>query len=236
MQFWRTLFGSFTNLDTYKYVVAFPLRASLWYVIRFYLLLMFIAGISVFFIARAFATQIVVAFPQHASLRFVQGHLSASGLDLPWKIVFPLNIEMTVFNDHIAFDKNGQEFFSAPLSQLLPNSESFTITANDLKQQTQQTLPIAASMTVVFILIVVAIGRILSSFVHAIFFHWILTVFGIRMMFSKLAQLMLHIAVAAEGINLVSLLIYNNLTIPIYEFAFLGITVLVLRSLRRPSS
>lgn len=236
MQFWQTLFGSCTNLDTYKYVIAFPLRTSLWFVIRFYLLFMIIAGVCVFFIGRAFATQIVVAFPQHASLRFEQGHLFASGLDLPWKVAFPLNIGMTVFEDHVAFNKNEQESFSAPLSQLLPNSESFTITANDVQQQAQQTLPIAATMTVVFIVMIIAVGRVLSSFVHAIFFSWILAVFGMRITLSKLSQLMLHIAVTAEGINLMSLLIYRNLAIPIYEFAFLGITVLVLRSLRRPSA
>ena len=236
MQFWKTLFGSFANLDTYKYIVAFPLRTSLWFVIRFYLLLMLIAGVCVFFIGRAFATQIVVAFPQDASLRFEQSRLSASGLDLPWKVALPLNIEMIVFEDHIALNTNGQESFSAPLSQLLPNTEPFTITANDIKQHTQQTLPIAATMTVVFIVIIIAVGRVLSSFVHAIFFSWILAVFGMRITLSKLAQIMLHIAVAAEGINLVSLLIYRNFAIPIYELAFLGITLLVLRSLRRPSA
>ncbi len=234
MQFWQTLFGSFTNLDAYKNVVAFPLRTSLWFVIRFYLLLMFIAGISVFFIARAFATQIAHAFPQEASLRFESSHLLASGLELPWKVSLPFNTKMAVFEDHVAFDSNGQEFFSAPLSQLLPNTEPFIITANDVKQHAQQTLPTAATMTVVFIVIMIAIGRIFSSFVHAVFFSWILAMFGIRMTFSKLAQLMFHIAVAAEGINLVSLLIYRNLAVPIYELAFLGITLLVLRSLRRP--
>ncbi len=91
-------------------------------------------------------------------------------------------------------------------------------------------------MTVVFIVIIIAVGRVLSSFVHAIFFSWILAVFGMRITLSKLAQIMLHIAVAAEGINLVSLLIYRNFAIPIYELAFLGITLLVLRSLRRPSA
>ena len=236
MQFWKTLFESFANLDTYKYIVAFPLRTSLWFVIRFYLLLMFIAGICVFFIGRAFATQIVAAFPQEASLHREQGHLSASGLDLPWKVTLLLNTEMTVFEDHIAFRNNNQESFSAPLSQLLPNTEPFTVTANDVKQQAQQTLPIAATMTVVFIVMIIAVGRIISSFVHAIFFSWILAVFGMRMTLSKLAQIMLHIAVAAEGVNFASLLIYRNLAIPIYELAFLGITLLVLRSLRRPSA
>ncbi len=236
MQFWQTLFGSFTNLDTYKNVVAFPLRTSLWFVIRFYLLLMCIAGVCVFFIGQAFTTQIVATFPQDASLRFENGHLLSSKLELPWKISLPLNTEMTVFDDHIAFRNKGQEFFSAPLSQLLPNTEPFIITTNDVQQHAQQTLPTAAVMTVVFIVMIIAIGRIFSSFVHAVFFSWILAIFGIRMTFSKLAQLMLHIAVAAEGINLMSLLIYRNLAIPIYELAFLGITVLVLRSLRRPSA
>lgn len=236
MQFWQTLFGSFTNLDTYKHIVAFPLRTSLWFVIRFYLLLMIIAGVCVFFIGQAFATQIIATFPQDASLRFENNHLLASKLDLPWKVSFPLNIGMTVFDDRIAFYNNGQESFSAPLSQLLPNTEPFTITTNNVQQHAKKTLPVAATMTVVFIVMIIAIGRIFSSLVHAIFFNWILAMFGIRMTFSKLAQLMLHIAVTAEGINLVSLLIYRNFMVPIYELAFLGITVLVLRSLRRPSA
>lgn len=236
MQFLQTLFGSFTNVDTYKHIVAFPLRISLWFVIRFYLLLMIIAGVCVFFIGQAFATQIIATFPQDASLRFENGHVSASKLELPWKISLPVNTEMTVFNDHVAFRNKGQEFFSAPLSQLLPNTKPFTITTNDVQQHAKKTLPTAATMTVVFIVMIIAIGRIFSSFVHAIFFSWILAMFGIRMTFSKLAQLMLHITVTAEGINLVSLLIYRNLAIPIYELAFLGITVLVLRSLRQPSA
>ena len=168
MQFWQTLFGSFTNLDAYKNVVAFPLRTSLWFVIRFYLLLMFIAGISVFFIARAFATQIAHAFPQEASLRFESSHLLASGLELPWKVSLPFNTKMAVFEDHVAFDSNGQEFFSAPLSQLLPNTEPFIITANDVKQHAQQTLP-SRNNDRCFYCDHHAIGRVLSSFVHAVF-------------------------------------------------------------------
>lgn len=189
-----------------------------------------------FFIGQVFATQIVAIFPQDATVRFENGHLLTSKLDLPWKISFPLNTEMTVFDDRVAFRTNGQESFSAPLSQLLPHTEPFTITANDVQQHAKQTLPTAATMTVIFIVMIIAIGRIFSSFIHAIFFSWILALFGIRLTLSKLAQLMLHIAVTAEGINLVSLLIYRNLAVPIYEFAFLGITVLVLRSLRRPSA
>ena len=236
MRFWQTFFGSFTNLDTYKHILVFPLRTSLWFMIRFYLLLMCIAGILVFFIGQAFATQIAAAFPQDASLRFENGRLFASGLELPWKVSFPFDTGMTVFEDRVTFRTNDQESFSASLSQLLPNTEPFTIASNDVQQRAKQTLPAAATMTVVFIVVLIAIGRISSSFVHAVFFSWILATFGIRIAFSKLAQIMLHIAVTAEGINLIALLIYRNFAVPIYEVAFLGVTVLVLRSLRRPSA
>jgi ABC-type glycerol-3-phosphate transport system permease component len=129
-----------------------------------------------------------------------------------------------------------QEILSAPVTEFIPTEQSFSVSHENLEHTIPESIPLAAATASIFVVVITAVGRVISTIIHAFIFSWILAALGMQIVWRKLVQLMLHITVAAETINLIALLLYRNTSFPMFETAFLGITFLVLRSLRRPSA
>jgi hypothetical protein len=236
MSFWRTFFSAFINLDSYRDAVTSPLKETILYVVKFYLLLMIVVGSVAVGVGIIVSQEMMRTFPNDASLHYEQGKFTTEHLDLPWHLQFPAHISASLFADHATVHANDQEVVSVPITELIPIEQTFSLTHEDLQNSVMQSVPLAAATASIFVVLITAIGRIISSVIHAFIFSWILAAFGMQIVWRKLVQLMLHVTVTAETINLIALLIYKNTSFPMFETAFLGITLLVLRSLRRPSA
>lgn len=236
MPFWRILFGSLTNLRTYTAALSYPFRSTVWFVVRFYLLLAIVLGVTFFTAGRAVVDQFTSSFPSDAKLTLNQGVLKTEGLTLPWSTTFPLGFQVTLREQNISVQVQQEEVSLISFEDLFPEGSDSTITGEQLKDDIRQMMPVVAIAGAISVVLFVLAGRLFSAMFHTIMISWILGLFGMRIALTKLFQLTLHITVVAELASVIYLLLYRNTSFPMFEVAFLGIIFLALRSLRQPSA
>lgn len=233
MPFWTTLFRSFIDLTCYRDRLAEPLRALIRYMVQFYLLLFIAIGTLGFFGGKTLADAIVPQVPQDAQFTLSPDHISVTTIDLPLTLSLPFSLRAVVQTDALEFNLPNQHSLRVPVKDLM-NNETYIFTGNDIKESLPSLLPTAFMVTTMTFIVVLFIGRVVSLFFHAIFFLWIVQVFGRRVHFWKLVQLGMHITVTAEILTLLSTFIYRSAAFPMFEVAFTLLMVLVLKSLQQP--
>ncbi|MBI5151026.1 MAG: hypothetical protein HZA34_00440 [Candidatus Pacebacteria bacterium] len=234
MPFWTMLFRSFIDLTCYRDRITEPLRALIRYMVQFYLLLLVVTSTLGFFGGKIFADTIVSQISQDTQFTLSPEYISATNIELPLTLTLPFFLRATIQADTLEFVLPNQHSLRVPIKDLM-NDETYTFTGNDVKESLPSLLPTALMMTAMMFVGVLFIGRIVSLFFHAIFFSWIVQLFGRRVHFWKLVQLGMHITVTAEVVTVLSLFIYRSTAFPMFEVAFTLLMVLVLRSLQQPS-
>lgn len=234
MPFWTTLFRSCIDLTCYRDRITEPLGALIRYMIQFYLLLLITMSALGLFGGKIFADAIVSQISQDAQFTLSPEYISSTNIELPFTLSLPFSLRVVVQTDALEFVLPNQNSLRVPIKDLM-NSETYTFTGNDIKESLPSLLPTALMVTTMTFTVVLFVGRIVSLFFHAIFFSWIVQLFGRRVHFWKLVQLGMHITVTAEILTLLSTFIYRSAAFPMFEVAFTLLMVLVLKSLQQPS-
>lgn len=234
MPFWTTLFRSCIDLTCYRDRITEPLGALIRYMIQFYLLLLITMSALGLFGGKIFADAIVSQISQDAQFTLSPEYISSTNIELPFTLSLPFSLRVVVQTDALEFVLPNQNSLRVPIKDLM-NSETYTFTGNDIKESLPSLLPTALMVTTMTFTVVLFVGRIVSLFFHAIFFSWIVQLFGRRVHFWKLVQLGMHITVTAEILTLFSTFIYRSAAFPMFEVAFTLLMVLVLKSLQQPS-
>lgn len=229
--FWHSL----SDLATYRFLVTVPFRQSALYFAKWYGLVllgvMIAAGVIGYSAGQSISTQL----PADQTIHYEQKKMTVRGEPLALTHALPFSFALEAHQESIDIKHGGDTISSVPYSAIMNEMKS-EIQTNDLREYAPTALLFGFATSSVMMVLFIVISRIASIFFHSMIFQYLLQLIGGQFPLRKMAQVIIHTTIVAETISAVAFILYRNSSVPIFEIALVGSTILVLQSLRRPSA
>lgn len=230
--FWHSL----SDLATYRFLVTAPIRQSILFFLKWYGLVILAVAITAGIIGYTVGQSISSQLPANQNLHYEQSRMTVNGEPLSLTAhTLPFSYEIEAHQESIDIKKFGETLSSVPYTTLIPDEKS-EISTNDILEQAPLALMFGFMASSIVIVFFVIISRTVSILFHAVLFQYLLQLIGGRFPFKRIAQILIHTTIVAETISALAFVIYRSSSVPIFEIALVGSTILVLQSLRRPSA
>ncbi len=178
---------------------------------------------------------IAYQLPTDQTVHYEQSKMSVRGEPLALAYTLPFSFSIEAHQESIDIKQKGETLSSVPFTALI-QAEKLDIDTNDIREHISTTLLFAFATTGMLMMLFIVISRIASIAVHAMIFQYVLQLIGGQFPLRKMAQVLIHTTIVAETISALAFVIYRNSSVPLFEIALVGSTILVLQSLRRPSA
>lgn len=178
---------------------------------------------------------IVQQLPPHAEFSYDKQtqKLSAVQAQLPLTIRLPLNTTITLAESTVTLQKTGEEQLSAPIKELLPETESFSAKTDELQQTWNLNLAISFALSI-FLL---SIGLAFAHSIHLLFFSSILLFMlpwiGFRFKYSQTFKFSLLVLLPAECCWIGASLIHGKPELWMFDVAYWTFAAYFLMVFRR---
>lgn len=189
------------------------------------------AGVIGYTAGQSISTQL----PADQVIHYEQKHMTVRGEPLALTYVLPFSFALEAHKESIDIKQGGDTISSVPYTALM-KEEKFDVQTNDLREYAPTALLLGFATSGAMMVLFIMISRIASIFFHAMIFQYLLQLIGGQFPLRKMAQVIIHTTIVAETISAITFVIYRNSSLPMFEIALVGSTILVLQSLRRPSA
>lgn len=235
MSFFHTFYRSVTSIDSYKLFLLTPLKSSIFYAIRWYLLF-FIVGTTVACIyVVPEAQRRVQSLPEEFSLTYAQEKLSTTPNMLPFTYeLTSAEMTLTATASAITITQQDGPTTVAQYTELFPqNITEFTVTKPMIQQEIIPTTIVCVVAFALGLLPFLLIGRVIWLLAYSALIYTLLHFLGKHLPYMSLVHLGIYAVVVAEVVHLLSLAIYKTPAVPLFDLTFFLVMILVLRSLKR---
>lgn len=237
MKFFQTLKLSLTNLQAYETFLHSPLKSTAWFTLRFYAFVFAAALLCAVPLAKYVQDYTLEHYPEDLVLTFEHVTLKTNGAEFPLTVAAPelpvLGSVGATLREKEATVIVNNETVPVPYGDVFPEDLRFVVTQSAIRENGWAA---AAAILFSFVLVIamgIAISRALSIALYSGFLTIISLLLGKKIAYKILLQIALHVAVAAEVVNIAYLLLYRGTAFPMFDTAFTGIYLLVLWSMRK---
>jgi len=229
--FWHSL----SDLATYRFLVTVPFRQSVLFFVKWYGLVLLGVTIAAGLIGYSAGQSLASQLSADQTIQYEEKKMMVRGEPLALTYPLPFLYSIEAHQESLDIKHKGETISSVPYAAVI-KEDKLNISTNDVREQAPSVLLFGFATSGAMIVLFLVMSRVASIFFHAMVFQYLLQLLGGIFPLRKMAQVVMHTTIVAETISAVAFVIYRNISIPLFEIALVGSTILVLQSLRRPSA